>query len=264
MIIDANFIIYILPIAGGLLGLIVGSFLATLIIRWPLGKSITTGRSKCDTCGKQLAPRELFPVISYFWQKGRCVECGGTINSHHLAIELTSALIGGLAFYVAPNIMGLTGAVFGWLLLTLASLDAEHQWLPDRLTAVLAISGIFSALMVEEPILMDRIIGGLVGYFSLTLIAMAYRWFRGREGLGGGDPKMLAGIGIWLGWQYLPIVLIGASTIGLVLVFAARLRGQAVGMDSQLPLGSLMAVTAFPVWLFQAAGLNLLGWLITF
>lgn len=264
MIIDASLVTCILPIAGGLVGLVVGSFLATLVVRWPLGKSIASGRSNCDSCGKQLAPRELIPVVSYVWQKGRCADCGEAINTHHLAIELTSALVGALALYVAPNIIGLAGAVFGWLLLTLASLDAEHHWLPDRLTAILAISGMFSALMVEEPILMDRMIGGFVGYFSLTLIAIVYRRLRGREGLGGGDPKMLAGIGIWLGWQYLPIVLIGASVTGLVLVLSARLRSQAVGMDSQLPLGSLMAVTAFPVWLFQAAGLNLLGWLATF
>ncbi|MEM9575094.1 MAG: prepilin peptidase, partial [Pseudomonadota bacterium] len=221
MIIDASLVTDILPIAGSLLGLIVGSFLATLIVRWPLGKSITTGRSKCDSCEKQLAPSELIPVVSYVWQKGRCVDCGEAINTHHLAIELTSALVGALALYVAPNIIGLAGAFFGWLLLTLASLDAEHQWLPDRLTAILAISGISSALIIRDPILVDRIIGGLVGYFSLALIAIAYRKLRGREGLGGGDPKMLAGIGIWLGWQYLPIVLIGASVTGLVLVISA-------------------------------------------
>ena len=251
--------IFLLPMAGTILGLIIGSFLATLIIRCPQGQSVMIGRSKCDSCDRQLGFTELIPVISHIWQRGRCKSCGVQINNSHLAIELVAGLIGGLALSVEPNAAGLVGAFFGWMLLTLAALDAEHHWLPDRLTALLAIAGLLSVFVVEDPSVVDRLIGGLAGYFSLLLIAITYRAIRGKEGLGGGDPKMLGGIGLWLGWQYLPLILLGASVTGLVIVFLLKFRSQPVGLESQFPLGSLMAVTAFPVWLLHVTDLFLLG-----
>ncbi len=259
MILDVNLPYFVLPIAGAVLGLIVGSFLATLVVRWPQGQSVINGRSKCDGCNRQLNPLELIPVISFVWQRGSCTKCGAPISKHHLAIELTASLIGAVALMVAPNVVGLSGAVFGWLLMTLAALDLDHHWLPDRLTALLAASGLLSALIVEQPTAVDRLFGGLIGYFSLLLIAVIYRTVRGREGLGGGDPKMLGAIGLWLGWQYLPFVLLGASIIGLVIAFVLKSRSQPVGLESQFPLGSMMALAAFPIWLIHSAGLNLLG-----
>jgi len=254
---DLPFIVF--PLAGVILGLIIGSFLATLAVRWPKGQSVMTGRSECDQCGQRLGPIELLPVISHIWQNGKCRKCGEPIDRQHLAIEIAAGLIGGLALFVAPNGTGMAGAFFGWVLLTLAIIDAEHQWLPDRLTALLAATGLFSALFLEEPTIVDRLIGGLIGYFSLLLVAVIYRTVRGREGLGGGDPKMLGGIGLWLGWQYLPFILLGASIIGLMFALILKIRNQPVGLESHFPFGSLMAIAAFPVWLVHSAGLNMIG-----
>ncbi|MEP2988630.1 MAG: prepilin peptidase [Parasphingorhabdus sp.] len=259
MILDVDLPFFALPIAGAILGLIVGSFLATLAVRWPQGQSVMKGRSKCDACDRQLGSLELIPIISCVWQRGKCVKCGVPINKRHLAVELTAGLIGGLALIVAPDAVGLTGAVFGWILLTLAMLDIDHYWLPDRLTALLAALGLLSVLIVEQPTVVDRLLGGLIGYFSLLLIAIVYRTIRGRDGLGGGDPKMLGAIGLWLGWQYLPFILLGASIIGLVIAIVLKSRNQPVGLESQFPLGSLMAIAAFPIWLIHSAGVNLLG-----
>jgi len=247
------------PIGGVLLGVIIGSFLATLVVRWPEGQSVVAGRSKCDACNRKLDPLELVPVLSHLLQKGKCRSCGATINGQHLAIEITAGLIGGLALLTAPNTTGLTGALFGWILLTLAALDAEHHWLPDRLTGFLAATGLLSTLLVDPPSILDRLLGGLFGYFSLMLIAILYRTLRGRDGLGGGDPKMLGAIGLWLGWQYLPPVLLGASIAGLCFILMLKLRKQPVGLTDKFAFGSLMAIAAFPIWLLHAAGLDLLG-----
>jgi leader peptidase (prepilin peptidase)/N-methyltransferase len=84
-------------------------------------------------------------------------------------------------------------------------------------------------------------------------LAVAYRRLRGREGLGGGDPKLLAGIGAWVGAMQLPIILLGAGLIGLAAAMLIRLRGEEIGPASRLPLGALMAVAAWPVWLIVAA-----------
>jgi leader peptidase (prepilin peptidase)/N-methyltransferase len=84
-------------------------------------------------------------------------------------------------------------------------------------------------------------------------MAFGYRRLRGREGLGGGDPKLLAGIGAWIGALQLPFILLGAGLLGLAAVLLMRLRGEEVGPATRLPLGALMAVAAWPVWLIVAA-----------
>ncbi|WP_339694592.1 prepilin peptidase [uncultured Parasphingorhabdus sp.] len=248
---------YLLPIAGIVLGLIIGSFLATLIVRWPEGRSVITGRSSCDHCGYQLRSRELIPVVSFLLQSGKCRQCGTKIAADHIAIEMAAALIGGLALFAAPGVQGLAGAVFGWLLLTLAALDVKHHWLPDRLTAILALSGLLASLLMVSSTFLDRLTGGLAGYAALAIVAAAYKYIRGRDGLGGGDPKMLGAIGCWLGWQALPLVILGASLVGILVAISWRLRGGNVTRESMLPLGSLMAVAAFPIWLYQTANAGL-------
>jgi leader peptidase (prepilin peptidase)/N-methyltransferase len=242
------------PIAGALFGLIIGSFLATLILRWPEGRSVVGGRSSCDHCGHVLRARELIPVASFVIQSGKCRQCGAPIARDHVAIELAAALMGGLALLAAPGFEGLAGALFGWLLLTLAALDVKHHWLPDGLTAALAVSGLMASLLLAYPSLQDRLIGGFAGFASLAIIAAIYKSIRKREGLGGGDPKMLGAIGCWLGWQALPLVILGASLVGILVAISWRLRGKSVDRETMLPLGSLMAIAAFPLWLFQASG----------
>ncbi|MEH6757732.1 MAG: prepilin peptidase [Parasphingorhabdus sp.] len=242
---------FVYPIAGILFGLIIGSFLATIIIRWPLGQSVVSGRSRCDSCEKQLRAIDLIPVISYLLRSGKCANCGVAIKSDHLIIELSAGLIGGLALFVAPGIDGMLGAIFGWLLLTLAALDAQHHWLPDRLSLLLAAIGLAASVAVDDPDFINRLIGGLVGFISLFLIGWGYQKLRGREGLGGGDPKLFAAIGCWLGWPALPLVILGAALIGILSAMTMQIRGQAISADSALPLGSFMAITAFPLWIAQ-------------
>ena len=244
---------FLYPLAGASLGLLIGSFLATIVVRWPLGLSVVKGRSKCDTCNQRLSFWQLVPVISFAIQRGRCAHCGAPINKDHLLIELGSALIGALAMLVQPNMIGITGALFGWILLALAALDAKHHWLPDRLTFVLAVVGIASTFISPSPTFIDRIIGGISGYCALYTIAFIYRIARKREGMGGGDPKLFGAVGCWLGWSALPYVLLGASLVGLFAVATMQIRKQKIYADTMLPLGSFLAVSAFPVWLFQNA-----------
>ncbi|QJB68539.1 prepilin peptidase [Parasphingorhabdus halotolerans] len=242
---------FLYPLAGVILGLIIGSFLATLVIRWPQGRSVVAGRSHCDHCNTPLVAIDLIPVLSFILATGKCRQCHHPIKPDHLAIELAAAAIGGLALYISPDCVGLTGAIFGWLLIALAALDTQHHWLPDELTFLLAASGLAASLVINEPELISRLIGGVTGFGSLWLIALAYGMLRKREGLGGGDPKILGAIGCWLGWSMLPFVLLGAALIGLAAALTMRWRGEAIAADSALPLGSYMAITAFPLWLYQ-------------
>jgi leader peptidase (prepilin peptidase) / N-methyltransferase len=233
------------------LGSLFGSFIAALVIRWPLGRSVTSGRSACDVCGQGLSPVELIPIISALFQRGKCRHCGATIDRRHLVTELGAAFVGGVAFGISPGVAGLAGAFFGWMLIALIALDAAHYWLPDKLTLPVLITGLGAGLVGIDPSFSDRLWGGAGGYLSLAAIAFAYKQVRGRDGLGGGDPKLLGAIGAWLGWQYLPMVLLGGSGIGLVYVLFRSLRGTPMAATDRLPLGALMALAAFPLWVYS-------------
>ena len=237
------------PVALGVLGAIIGSFIAALVIRWPEGRSVMTGRSACDACGRRLTARDLVPLVSALMLRGRCRACGAGIDPRHWRIEAAAGVIGVAAGCATATPAALAGACFGWLLLTLAALDLVALWLPDRLTMTLAIGGVLTGAIGVAPALPDRLIGGAAGFAALWLIAFGYRRLRGREGMGGGDPKLLGGVGLWLGWAPLPGVLLGASVIGLGLALIERLRGKPIGRDTALPLGALIALAAYPAWL---------------
>ncbi len=235
----------------GVLGAIVGSFVAALVMRWPDGRSVMRGRSACDDCGRTLRAIELVPLLSALLLRGRCDGCGAAISPVHWRIELAGLAIGVAAGLVAPGAVGIAGAVFGWLLLALASLDLVAFWLPDRLTALLATTGLASAALGIDPPVVARLIGGIAGFGALWLVAYCYRRVRGRDGMGGGDPKLFGAIGLWLGWQMLPAVLLIASMVGLGVVLSAHLRGRRMAADTALPFGALLGIAAYPAWLFM-------------
>lgn len=230
-------------------GAIIGSFLATIAVRWPEDRSVLRGRSECDHCHRPLTPRDLVPLLSALVSHGRCRTCGGAIHPRHWQVELGAALIGGVAGFAVAGPAAIAGAVFGWMLLVLAVLDLTELWLPDALTGTLAITGLAAAVVGVDPMMVDRLIGGAAGFGTLWLVATGYRLLRGREGLGGGDPKLFGAIGLWLGWRMLPVVLLLAALAGLGAVVFARATGREVRSDTRVPFGACLAVAAYPAWL---------------
>lgn len=238
--------------AALLLGAIAGSFLATVLIRWPQGRSAVSGRSRCDACEAPLGPAELVPLLSYAVRRGRCRHCRAPIDPRHPAIELAAAAIALVALAAHPLPLAPVTALLGWWLLLIAALDLEHQWLPDRLTLPLIPLGLAAAWAGLGPPLAERAIGAAIGWAVLAAIAWCYRRLRGRDGMGGGDPKLMGAIGAWVGIWPLPAILLGAGLLGLTAVAAMRLRGQEVTATDRLPLGTLLALAAWPVWLVVA------------
>ena len=245
-------------VLGSMSGAIIGSFIATLILRWPAGRSVVSGRSHCDGCGRQLRAGELVPIVSFVASGGRCRSCNAAIPRFHPIVELCAAALGGLALWLAPDLRGIALALLWWQLLTIALLDARHLWLPDRLNMVLAASGLALGGFLLGPPLLDRMIGGLAGFAVLALVAAGYRRFRGRDGLGGGDPKLLGAIGCWLGWTALAPVVLIAALIGLGVAIAGR-----KDRFDALPFGTFLAASGL-LWsglqlaraLTQAAGIE--------
>jgi len=238
--------------SGFVLGTLIGSYLATLLIRWPAGRSAAAGRSACDACRRTLRPSELVPVLSHLLSGGRCRTCKAAIDPKHLAVELAAGAVGAVAMVAHPGWLGLVTAALGWWLLIAALIDLYHHWLPDELTLPLIPLGLLAGWAGYGPDLEARLIGAAAGFLVLWLIAYAYRKLRHREGMGGGDPKLFAALGAWLGWMHLPMVLLGAGLVGIAAIAAARARGQAVSATDRLPLGTLMILPAWAIWLVIA------------
>jgi leader peptidase (prepilin peptidase)/N-methyltransferase len=235
---------------AALIGLVLGSFIATLVLRWPADRSLF-GRSQCDGCARALGARDLVPLLSALVSRRRCRTCKARIDPFHWRVELGSAAIGILALALLPGTAGWLWALFGWLLLPLALLDARHFWLPDRLNALLAAAGLLLAGPMLGSVLLDRWIGALAGGAILALIAWVYRQARGTEGMGGGDPKLVAAIGAWLGWQALPLVLLLASLCGIIWALVGQRKGDQPLGERRIPFGVFACTAAFaavPLW----------------
>ena len=238
-----------LAVLGAAGGAIVGSFLATLCLRWPRGEQVMTGRSRCDGCSRTLKPLELVPVAAALASRGRCRTCGTPIAGLHLQVELAAAALAGCALYLQPNAAGAVLTLFWLLLLAPAVLDALHYWLPDRLTLLLALAGLALGSYVSGAPLSDRLIGGACGFLALWLLAFSYRRFCGREGLGAGDAKLLGAIGLWAGWTALPPILLIASLVGIAIAAAKGLSRM-----ERMPFGTLLAAGAILWSAWDAAG----------
>lgn len=239
---------------AALIGLILGSFIATLVLRWPAGRSVI-GRSQCDGCGRPLRALDLVPLLSTVASRGRCRTCNAAIDPFHWRVELGAALIGSVALAIMPGTAGWLWALFGWLLLPLALLDARHFWLPDRLNLLLGIVGLLLAGPLLETSLIDRWVGAIVCGLTLAAIAEFYRRVRLKDAMGGGDPKLVAAIGAWLGWQALPLMLLLASVGGIVWALLSQRKGDQPLSERQVPFGLFAcsaAWAAVPLWLLIA------------
>jgi len=235
---------WFLPLNLALLGAVWGSFIAALCSRWPNGESIGAGRSRCDHCATNIAAYDLIPIVSFILLKGKCRACGKEIGALPLIFEVTAILVGTFPILFLSPIQAVGAAVFGWLLLPLVFLDWRHFWLPDRLLILLAIAGPLAGLLLNPSVTwFDRAVGMAAGFVSLEAIRVGFKRWRGYEGMGAGDPKLFGALGIWVGWQALPMILLGASAIGLGLILVTRTtRTQSRNL---LPFGSYLCGAAY-------------------
>lgn len=247
---------WFLALALGGAGLLAGSFLGLVSLRLPEGEGIVGGRSHCRGCDRPLGPWRLVPLLSYAVSRGRCAACGAAIPIRYPAMESACAAIGLCAALTQPSIAAaLLTALLGWQLLLIAVVDGEHFWLPDQLTLPLLGTGILAAAALDRLSVVHSLTGAAVGFAGLWLVAHAYRHVRGRDGLGGGDPFLLAAAGAWNGWIGLPSVLLWSALGGLSVVAARLLTGGRISGSDRLPFGVFLALGIWLTWLLGPLGL---------
>lgn len=246
----------ILPAVMGVLGAIIGSFLALVSVRLPLDEDVVTTPSHCRSCQRRLAPWHMIPILSWLAMRGRCARCGAPISPRYPLIELAAAAIGVWAGLSSPDLVFVAvTAVLGWQLLLIALIDAEHFWLPDILTWPLAGTGLVAAGILARTYLpWPQLIGAVMGFVSLWGLAWIYKRVRHRDGLGGGDPFLFAGAGAWVGFIGLPSVLLYACGVGFAVVAAKLIVRRTVSGTDRLPLGTFLAVGIWLIWLYGPLG----------
>lgn len=230
---------------------IIGSFLSVLATRLPEGRGIVWGRSACPRCGHVLGATELVPLLSYLWQRGLCRHCGGRIDALYPLLE-AGAL--GVALWAASLGDGggdlWASCALGWLLLALAAADWRTYLLPDPLVLTLALAGFGASALLMPASLIDHVIGAGAGFFVFWAAAALYRRWRGREGLGFGDAKLLGALGAWISWEGLPSAVLIAAVAALSAALLRGLRRGQLSADDRLPFGPFLALGGWIVWLY--------------
>ena len=247
-----------LVLVVGVFGLLIGSFLNVVIYRLPLmmerdwqaqcqeiletGSADTTDesfslvrpRSRCPACGHQITALENIPVLSYLVLRGKCSGCGTRIPARYPLIELLSGILSAVvAWHFGWGWPLATALVFTWAMIPLSAIDIERQLLPDAITLPVLWMGLVLSLFGIFADSTSSIIGAVAGYLSLWAIYQAFRLLTGKEGMGYGDFKLLALCGAWMGWQYLPAIILLSSLVGAVVGIALILIQ---GRDRHLPI----------------------------
>jgi leader peptidase (prepilin peptidase)/N-methyltransferase len=225
-----------------LFGALVGSFLNVCIHRLPLGQSVVFPASHCPHCEQPIPPYDNIPIVSYLVLRGRCRRCAAPISSRYPFVEA----LAGIAAVASVGAFGLTPhgvLTFAFLcaLLVITFVDFDYQIIPDAISLPGIAVGLAAALVLGDPTWMASLIGILLGGGLLWGVAEAYHWLTGREGMGGGDIKLLAMIGAFLGWQAVPVTLMIASLSGTVIGVGLMLVQQRDGRTA-IPFGPFLAL----------------------
>jgi len=248
----------LLPLViAGLFGGLVGSFLNVCIYRLPRQESIVWPGSHCPTCSHSIAWYDNIPVVSYLVLAGRCRQCSVPIPFRYPLVEILNALgyVGILWFF------GLSWAAMAYgllysALLVVAGTDLSHKMIPNAVTFPGIIVGLISAATILPLGFLNGLLGVLVGGGILWLLAWASPYVFGKEGMGGGDIKLLAMIGAFLGWKpALMTIMVGSflgSLVGVTLIVARVIR-----REDYIPFGPFLVCGALVALFF---GQSLLDW----
>ena len=237
---DITLILYVFIF---LLGACFGSFANVLIYRMPHGKSIIS-RSQCMSCEQPIPWFRNLPIIGYLINRGRCSSCGARYSIRYPIVEIIVALLWTVLFYYY-NVSWLffEYCILSFGLVVGSFIDLDHMILPDEITLGGCVLGLIAAAINPERDFFDGLYGFLFGGGVLWLVAYVYYVFTGREGLGGGDIKLLAWIGSVLGWKAIPFVILSSSVLGSIVGLYISRKSENK-LKAMIPFGPFIAAGA--------------------
>ena len=235
-------------------GLIIGSFCNVVIFRFPLGQSIVSPGSHCRTCLSPIRPWQNIPLFSYFLLRGRCRVCREPISPRYPAVELASGLLYVLLWLkFGLSLPLVVYALFSSALLVVALIDLDHKIIPDVITLPGMVLGLVLSPWALIPTPLASFIGLLAGGLFFYIVAVI-----SKGGMGGGDIKLIAMIGAFLGWQGVFFtIFVGAlagSVVGMILMITKK-----KGRKDKVPFGPFLSFAAI---LYTLLGDNIVHWYI--
>lgn len=238
-------------------GSCIGSFLNVCIYRIPSGLSIIRPKSACPACQTPIRWYDNIPLIGYLLLMGRCRSCKAPIAIRYPLVEL---LTGGFAVALwiryGWDVQALIYFIFVAALLVVTFIDIDHRIIPDVISLPGIPIGFLASFALMQPNWIGSLLGIIIGGGSLLAIAWAYQLFTGKDGMGGGDIKLLAMIGAVIGWKGVLFTIMASSFIGTVAGLAAMLKAQK-GLKMALPFGPFLAIGAI---LYLFFGPQLIDW----
>ncbi|HET7427535.1 MAG TPA: prepilin peptidase, partial [Gemmatimonadales bacterium] len=240
---------------AGVIGAAIGSFLNVCILRWGAEpkQSVVRPPSRCPKCGSGLRWFDNVPIVSWLVLRARCRGCGEPISPMYPLVELATALV--WAFMVwrfGFGLDALRGAVFATILFGIAMTDARAYIIPDEFSLGGLALGILFALLAGRQALGTALLGAAVGFGLLWLVAVAGEWIFKQEAMGGGDIKMMAMVGAFLGWQGTLLTVFLGALIGSLIFVPLSLMGH----KRLVPFGIFLAVGAAATYMVGPAVLH--------
>jgi len=229
-------------------GAIVGSFLNVCIVRMPKEESIVTPGSHCPRCNHPILFYDNIPFISYLALRGKCRYCKSSISAQYPLVEGITAISSLLLFLkFGPSLNYFFYFSFVAALIVVTVIDLYHQIIPDVISIPGIGVGLLGALIVPSITFFNSLLGILLGGGSLFVVATLYQWLFKREGMGGGDVKLLAMIGAFLGWKSVILTILLSSLIGsitgmIIMVIKGKDFKYAIPFGPFLSLGAVLSL----------------------
>lgn len=234
---------------AGLIGACIGSFLNVIIYRRPARQSVVRSGSACPRCGASIRWWHNVPVLAYVWLRGRCAACRHPIARSYVAVEATTALVfAGLAYGSGGVLDWLRLATLAAILIAAAEIDRRHGLVPNRLVGTAAVLGLMFLAASGPAVGAGRLVAACAMAGGLLAVRTGSRLVTGRVGLGMGDVKLAAVLGLYLGWASLWVVYLAMLLGGLIGL--AGLLTHRLAWTTKLPFAPFLAT---------AAGLHLLA-----
>jgi len=245
-------------VVAGILGAMIGSFLNVCILRWPKEESVVAPRSRCPGCGQLITWYDNIPVLSWLLLRGRCRRCSTGISIQYPLVELGTAFIWWFcAWRFGVTWEALSGAVFGTILLGITMTDAREYIIPDEFSLGGLGIGLLLSLVGGLDGVVFSVVGAVTGFVLLwTVGELGTRIFK-KEAMGGGDIKMMAMVGAFVGWQGVLLTVFLGALLGTLIFGPLALLGR----EKQVPFGIFLSLGAAATWL---AGPTVIAWYRTF
>jgi len=227
-----------------LIGISIGSFLNVCIARIPEKKSIVSPPSNCPKCGHGIKFYDNIPILSYILLLGKCRQCKSSISMRYPLVELLTGILSVLLMiYYGPSVSYLVYFCLVAALITITFIDLDHRIIPDVISLPAIPIGFLASFALIQLTWLDSLIGILAGGGSLLLVAVVYEKLTTNEGMGGGDIKLLAMLGAFLGWEGVLFTIMASSLLGTVVGGGAILIS-GKGRKFAIPFGPFLSLGA--------------------